>query len=223
MKKFEKIIIFGSLVLGCCVITVLLYSLNILGKPQETYKFKEIRTFIKKDEKNLEYVLTKTFDKARSCNELTASSAAQFKCRQETSSEIYSKLPHIKDLIHDESTYFIRLNNQQEIEKMFLDGKFGKINPNEVPSHKWCPTNTHLCDNQDKNHMIRQQQKVKALLEGKYIRLPENFTTRDHTLYNQSFDPKFFYLLDLSSEFEFIHLVTIDNKNVGAIVRLHGD
>ncbi len=221
MKKLKKII--GNILIGLAffVMAFGFFLICMLFSPWEGPTYRDTKDFIKKDKANFEHIFTRTFDKAKSCNDLPASSSAEMKCKREVSSEIYNKLQHIKDLDQDESTYFIRLNDKKEIEKMFLDGKFNVQNP-AIASEKWCkyalPKN---CD--DKEFILKQQQKVVELLEGEYSHLPRYYSSWDSIMQEIKRNPELFFLKDLGSEVDSIFLVQTNDKNLGAVVKLYGD
>lgn len=207
------------------LLLIIAYPLYLLLAPSQGFYYKETQKFIEIGDVNATNLFLYTFDNAKKCNEIIASNSAYLACQKKISKEIYNKVPHLTDLKQSNSTYFIRLQNDQTIEKLFLSGKLNSI---DVPTE----TNLQIC-NSDKKckrtvDMIKQQQKVIALLKGEKKYLPDGYNTlyeKSKSFYLQgNNEPKYHFLNDFGSEFEMIFPVK-DKKGhiIGAIVRLHGD
>lgn len=112
MKHNSLVVIFLIAVLG-------FFALDILSNKPEIRKYcRSTEKFVQTNQPALSQIFSTTFDNARLCGNGEL-------CKKTISEEIFSTLPKsFFELRYPESTYFIQVDNQGLIEKMFYSGEY---------------------------------------------------------------------------------------------------
>ncbi len=112
MKHRALIIIFLILILG-------LYTLDKLSNKPEIRKYcTTTQHFVDTNQDSFHKLTTTIFDRAKSCGNGKS-------CKNQISDEIFNTVPKTYfNLLYPESTYFIRINKEGLIEKMFYSGEY---------------------------------------------------------------------------------------------------
>jgi hypothetical protein len=95
------------------------FALDLLSnKPAIREYCKETRVYVSQNQEVFQKITTDIFDHAKSCGNGE-------QCKKDVYREIYAILPpSFSQLTYPESTYFIRINDQGLIEKMFYSGEY---------------------------------------------------------------------------------------------------
>ncbi|HLL61222.1 MAG TPA: hypothetical protein VK338_05875 [Candidatus Nitrosocosmicus sp.] len=107
------------LFLGVCVYIANSF-LDQLGKSELHRRYKKTQLYIEKNHTSFADILTKTFDSASTCTLET------YVCQIQNKENIYKYIKNTEELDNFSSTYFIRLSDDNMIEKLFLSGEYKK-------------------------------------------------------------------------------------------------
>ena len=210
------ILIVTGTILAFIAILALLVLILLDKQPRQFAKSEG--DWIKKEEKSLRYIFTNIFLQAKTCanNGTIPTSFQNYKdqCNGKIRSIIDTKFDHLLDecsrfkekgCVHGRRppVYFIKLQDDSHIEKLFQDG-------------------TYFIENVDTN----EEETVVKILQGKKDPFP-------FPLYNSnpydiqpyfSMLPARIYLRDFPTEIDYIFPIKDEtNKIIGAYVRLYGD
>lgn len=195
MKKHKLLnAVIMIVVIFVVLISSLIFKLNSVSINTELDRVAIITDYIIQGNQSKYYELvTSIFDDAKKCTD--------DKCRKKISLKIHDNLIEMKGTPLYEGIYFIRLNNNGEIEKMFLHGQV-KI---------------------EKVDTKGEQKVVKFITKNDYSIFTNNLYLKGFRI--DSGISNMHYLNDFYSEAEIIVPIrTFDNqKIVGAIVKGYGD
>ncbi len=96
-----------------------LFVLDRLSNKPEIRKYcRSTKSFVKANQSSFDKITTTLFDQAKNCGNGAS-------CKKQISKEIFNTLPKSYfDMMYPESTYFIRINREGLIEKMFYSGEY---------------------------------------------------------------------------------------------------
>lgn len=160
--------------------------LQYLGLEGPDSVYQKTQSAISKNPKGYEQIFIYLFDEAKFCKEA--------RCRKSVSDKIHKILQtNTKSQPFYESTYFIRLKDQDKMEKLFLHGEY-----------------------KEEKIDTAGEKKVARFLKSKSGSYLKGFRI-DATYTNMN------YLEDFYSEAEIIILFKKENKTLGAMVKAYGD
>lgn len=182
-------------VVSAVVILLLFFAVDsISNKPAIRAYCQNTQEFIDTNQASLSTLFTTVFDSAKECRGNT-------KCESEVSSSIFSSLYGLEGLGYKESTYFIRLNDENTIEKLFLSGKYTSVRNPQA-----------------------KEKKVIALLKNERGAICDEGWKIDGNELEEGFSgSRMRYLYDMFSEAEILIPVLHDDRVIGVVVKAWGD
>lgn len=188
INPYQKNIIIVGSIIGFVLLGIIgAWYGSTTGMKKVVSMQEETETYVQNHSSDLQIIVTDIFDEARDCLDQ--------KCRDNVSQEIFVNLPSFEELENRESTYFVRMRDENTLEKLYLSGQYA-VNYVDTDGEK----------------------EVKELLNGKKENLNQGKTRWFNTP-----APDMIYLEDLPSEFETIVPIQENETVQGAMVRLYGD
>lgn len=182
-----KFIIIKLIIIILIPVIVLIYFLLQDGiKPINT-EYNQTLEYVYTNKITVNNIFTTVFNEAKNCSRKYSAA-----CKEKNRRNLEKYFINSCQLDFCYSTYFIRLSNDNKLEKLFLSGDYKLEFINSIGEKI---VSNFLQNNQKK-------------LMG--FRINEMFSTMH-------------YLNDLYSEAEIIVPIIVDNKKLGAFVRLYGD